>query len=171
MFPCSLSSTVTYFHCSSYSGVCSLLSLGILGKFLSDIQMIIGGITVCALGIFSFAFLKSVEMGADNSVVHYAIGIFLIYGVGYPVGHTAVIGLFSKGKSLIVKVLFSLDMFTTHATYTYLIVQLLGEDRRGLYRAGLLPLVRWLESSSQSWQGIFLSMMTSQLCSSFSVLF
>jgi len=73
--------------------------MGLLGKFLSDIQMIIGGITVCALGIFSFAFLKSVEMGADNSVVHYAIGIFLIYGVGYPVGHTAVIGLFSKGKS------------------------------------------------------------------------
>ena len=82
--------------------------------------MIIGCFTYCATGILRFAFLKSIEMGADNSVVHYAIGIFLIYGVGYPVGHTAVIGLFSKGESLIFKVLLSLISvdFTTHVTHT-----------------------------------------------------
>lgn len=77
-------------------GVCSLLSMGYLGMFLTDIQMIFGGITVCAVGIVSFSGLKSVEMGADNSIYHYIFGIFLIYGVGYPIGHTAVIGLFSK---------------------------------------------------------------------------
>ena len=79
-------------------GVCSLLSMGYLGMFLTDIQMILGGITVCAVGIVSFSGLKSVEMGADNSIYHYIFGIFLIYGVGYPIGHTAVIGLFSKGE-------------------------------------------------------------------------
>jgi len=77
-------------------GVCSLLSMGFLGKILTDIQMIIGGIIVCAVGIISFASLTSVENGADNSIVHYIIGIFMIYGIGYPIGHTAVIGLFSK---------------------------------------------------------------------------
>ncbi|KAL7543536.1 hypothetical protein ACHAXR_012811 [Thalassiosira sp. AJA248-18] len=77
-------------------GVCTLLSMGTLGKFLTDIQMIIGGITVCAVGIISFGSLQSVEMGAENSIVHYVVGIFLIYGIGYPIGHTAVIGLFSK---------------------------------------------------------------------------
>lgn len=80
-------------------GVCSLLSMGYLGMFLTDIQMIIGGITICAVGIISFASLKSVEMGAENSIVHYIIGILMIYGIGYPIGHTAVIGLFSKGES------------------------------------------------------------------------
>lgn len=77
-------------------GVCTLLSMGFLGRFLTDIQMIIGGITVCAVGIITFASLESVEMGAENSLTHYVIGIFMIYGIGYPIGHTAVIGLFSK---------------------------------------------------------------------------
>ncbi|KAL7542996.1 hypothetical protein ACHAWF_007295 [Thalassiosira exigua] len=77
-------------------GVCCLLSMGFLGRFLTDIQMIIGGIFVCVAGIISFSMLESVENGAENSIVHYAIGIFLIYGIGYPIGHTAVIGLFSK---------------------------------------------------------------------------
>ena len=79
-------------------GVCALLSMGYLGRFLTDIQMIIGGITVCALGIIGFATLESVDDGAENSIVHYVIGILMIYGIGYPIGHTAVIGLFSKGK-------------------------------------------------------------------------
>mmetsp|Transcript_28172 Transcript_28172/g.59494 ORF Transcript_28172/g.59494 Transcript_28172/m.59494 type:complete len:509 (+) Transcript_28172:63-1589(+) len=77
-------------------GVGCLLSMGYLGRLLTDIQMIIGGIAVCAIGIISFASLESVEMGAENSIVHYIIGIFMIYGIGYPIGHTAVIGLFSK---------------------------------------------------------------------------
>ncbi|KAL7537587.1 hypothetical protein ACHAWF_005827 [Thalassiosira exigua] len=77
-------------------GVCSLLSMGFLGRFFTDIQMIIGGIVVCIAGNPSFSPLKSIEMGGENSSMHYAIGILLIYGIGYPIGHTAVIGLFSK---------------------------------------------------------------------------
>ena len=84
--------------CNGIIGVCSLLSMGFLGRFLTDIQMIIGGIFVCAIGIISFAPLTSVEMGASNPTIHYILGIFMIYGVGYPIGHTAVIGLFSKGE-------------------------------------------------------------------------
>ena len=80
-------------------GVCTLLSMGYIGRVLSDIQMILGGIGIFAAGILSFAWLKSVEMGAENSIVHYVIGITMIYGIGYPIGHTALIGLFSKGKT------------------------------------------------------------------------
>jgi predicted membrane protein len=71
--------------------------MGYIGRILSDIQMILGGIGVFAAGILSFVPLQSVEMGADNSIVHYVIGITMIYGIGYPIGHTALIGLFSKG--------------------------------------------------------------------------
>ena len=79
-------------------GVYMLLSMSYLGRLLTDVQMIIGGITVCALGIIGFAPLHSVEDGADNALWRYVVGIFMIYGIGYPIGHTAVIGLFSKGK-------------------------------------------------------------------------
>eukprot|EP00984_Skeletonema_dohrnii_P012893 scaffold5264_cov125-Skeletonema_dohrnii-CCMP3373.AAC.6 len=77
-------------------GVIALLSMGQLGKYFTDIQMIVGGMTVCAVGIISFSALQSVEDGADNATWKYFLGIFMIYGVGYPIGHTAVIGLFSK---------------------------------------------------------------------------
>jgi len=77
-------------------GVMSLLCMGHLAKFFSDVQMIVGGILICSLGIISFAPLESVENGGDNAFWKYTIGIFLIYGIGYPIGHTAVIGLFSK---------------------------------------------------------------------------
>ena len=61
--------------------------------------MIIGGITVFAVGTISFASLQSVEMGAENSIVHYVVAIFVIYGFGYPIGQSAIIGLFSKGAT------------------------------------------------------------------------
>lgn len=77
-------------------GVIALLSMGQLGKLFTDIQMIVGGITVCAVGIISFSPLQSVEDGAVNATWKYFLGIFMIYGIGYPIGHTALIGLFSK---------------------------------------------------------------------------
>jgi ceroid-lipofuscinosis MFS transporter 7 len=82
-------------------GVSALLSMGWLGRFFTDVQMILGGIMVCALGIISFAPLDAVEDGGSNSILHYTLGIFMIYGIGYPIGHTAVIGLFSKGESVV----------------------------------------------------------------------
>ena len=79
-------------------GVCVLLSTGFLCRFLTDVQMILGGISLFAVGAISFSWLQSIAMGANNSLVHYFVATFMIYGVGYPIGHTALIGLFSKGK-------------------------------------------------------------------------
>lgn len=82
---------------SGMVGVCLLLNIERLGIFLNDTQMIIGGITVFAVGTMSFAPLRSVDADANNSIVHYIAAIFVIYGVGYPIGQCAIIGLFSKG--------------------------------------------------------------------------
>jgi Na+/melibiose symporter-like transporter len=98
---------------SGIVGVCSLLSIGFLGRFLTDTQMIVGGFTVLAIGTVSFASLQSVEMGAENSIVHYIVAIFVIYGFGYPIAQSAVIGLFSKGKFT-----FSLKLYSLHIELT-----------------------------------------------------
>lgn len=76
-------------------GVLSLLSMGHLAKFLSDIQLICGGMLVMACGVLSLGFL---EQDAVNPSWKFCTAIFLIYSVGYPIGHTAVIGLFSKSE-------------------------------------------------------------------------
>jgi ceroid-lipofuscinosis MFS transporter 7 len=76
-------------------GVGSLLSIGYLTEYMTDIQLITGGLVVMAMGIAS---LTSLEEGADNSPWRFTAAIFMIYAIGYPVGHTAVIGLFSKSK-------------------------------------------------------------------------
>lgn len=81
---------------NGFIGVIALLSMSELGKYFTDIQMIVGGMSVCALGIIGFSTLQSFEDGADNATWKYFVGIFMIYGIGYPIGHTAVIGLFSK---------------------------------------------------------------------------
>jgi len=76
-------------------GVIALLSMGYLATFLSDIQLISGGMVVMAIGIISLAGLD--EDGANPSW-RFTLAIFMIYSIGYPIGHTAVIGLFSKSK-------------------------------------------------------------------------
>jgi ceroid-lipofuscinosis MFS transporter 7 len=76
-------------------GVMALLSMGYLAKYFSDIQLICGGMVVMASGILSLTF---VDDDADNSGWRFFFAIFLIYAIGYPIGHTAVIGLFSKSK-------------------------------------------------------------------------
>ena len=74
-------------------GVISLLSMGHLARYLNDIQMICGGMAVMLLGVVS---LVPMEGDANNPTWQYVVAIFMIYAVGYPIGHTAVIGLFSK---------------------------------------------------------------------------
>jgi ceroid-lipofuscinosis MFS transporter 7 len=76
-------------------GVGALLSMGHLSKFLSDIQLIAGGMLVMALGILS---LSTLDEDGENPSWRFIGAIFMIYSVGYPIGHTAVIGLFSKSK-------------------------------------------------------------------------
>lgn len=76
-------------------GVVALLCMGTLESYFSDVQLICGGMIVMGGGIMS---LLGVEAGLDNSHWRYLFAMFLIYAVGYPIGHTAVIGLFSKSK-------------------------------------------------------------------------
>ena len=139
-------------------GVCSLLNIGVMGRFLTDTQMIIGGITVFAVGTVSFAALQSVEMGAENSIVHYIVAIFMIYGFGYPIAQSAVNGLFSKGKFgvLLIFILFTLNQ--RHVCC----IQLSGGDRRDIGKDGLRQLDRLPEFCSRSRQGILPIMVTLQ---------
>jgi len=76
-----------------FLGVLTLLSMGYLALYLTDVQMIVYGMITMAFGISSLASLNEDE---DNSSWRYIGAIFLIYSIGYPIGHTAVIGLFSK---------------------------------------------------------------------------
>lgn len=48
-----------------------------------------------AIGILS---LTAIDEDGANSSWRYYLLIFMIYSIGYPIGHTAVIGLFSKSK-------------------------------------------------------------------------
>jgi ceroid-lipofuscinosis MFS transporter 7 len=76
-------------------GVFALLSMGQIAKRLSDIQMISGGIFIMCLGAVSLA---DIEEGENANSWRYFISIFMIYSIGYPIGHTALIGMFSKSK-------------------------------------------------------------------------
>lgn len=76
-------------------GVVALLSMGYLAPFFSDVQLICGGMIVMATGILSLTALDEVE---PNPSWRFVLAIFMIYSVGYPIGHTAVIGLFSKSE-------------------------------------------------------------------------
>ncbi len=83
-------------------GVIALLNLGILERNCSDVHIIAGGMIVMLAGIFGLLVLDVNNQGANqnsNSDWGFVISMFLIYGIGYPVGHTAVIGIFSKSKS------------------------------------------------------------------------
>lgn len=79
-------------------GVISLLSMGYLSQIFSDIQLISGGIAIMSLSSAVFMTLEENEnVYLRNPTWKYCVSIFLMYAVGYPIGHTAVIGLFSKG--------------------------------------------------------------------------
>ena len=76
-------------------GVLSLLCMGQISRFLSDIQMIVGGMLVMIVGVLS---LTDLDDDKNYPNYRYVFAIFLIYSIGYPIGHTAVIGLFSKSE-------------------------------------------------------------------------
>lgn len=77
-------------------GVISLLCMGHITKRFNDVQIITGGMLVMVVGILSLSFLKASDRYYVNPSWRYVVAILMIYGVGYPLGHTAVIGLFSK---------------------------------------------------------------------------
>jgi ceroid-lipofuscinosis MFS transporter 7 len=76
-------------------GVASLLCMGRLEQVFTDVQLINGGMLVMVAGILSLLTIEHVDSDR-NSAWRYAAAMFLIYSIGYPIGHTAVIGLFSK---------------------------------------------------------------------------
>jgi MFS transporter, ceroid-lipofuscinosis neuronal protein 7 len=78
-------------------GVMTLLSMGRLERHMSDVHMITAGIILMIAGI---SILVPIKEDVVNPPWRYATAIFLLYGIGYPLGHTAVIGLFSKSKYL-----------------------------------------------------------------------
>jgi len=78
-------------------GVMALLSMGYLSRYFTDIQLISGGMIVTATGIMSLTAVRENEI---NASWRFFVAIFLIYAIGYPIGHTAVIGLFSKSKCI-----------------------------------------------------------------------
>ena len=79
-------------------GVLFLLSFKQLGRLFDDVELILYGIGVMVLGCLLMIRRIWAGLGA-NDLDFYAIcltAIIAMYGVGYPVGHTAVIGWFSK---------------------------------------------------------------------------
>lgn len=80
-----------------FCGVCALLSFKPLSKVLDDIQLMLGGIAVmmisCLLLIDS---IRPPTLSLQFKQKVWAVAVFLMYAVGYPIGHTAVIGWFSK---------------------------------------------------------------------------
>lgn len=79
-------------------GVFSLLSMGKLSARFNDVQLISGGMVFMAIGIASLDDLKKNIQSDFSPSWRYVVAMFMIYAIGYPIGHTAVIGLFSKSK-------------------------------------------------------------------------
>lgn len=60
-------------------------------RLLTDIQLMLGGIAVMIA-----AQLIGLSYGGEKHFVRYATSVVLMYAIGYPIGHTAVLGAFSK---------------------------------------------------------------------------
>eukprot|EP00978_Attheya_sp_CCMP212_P012487 scaffold31161_cov56-Attheya_sp.AAC.3 len=67
----------------------------ILQNRSSTTLLIVGGMLVMSTGV---ALWTTLDSDGSNQPWKYVVTIVLIYSFGYPVGHTAVIGLFSKSK-------------------------------------------------------------------------
>lgn len=87
----------TYVGTCGTIGVITLLSMGAFSVHFTDVQLISGGMITMVAGILSLAFVP--EDPDNNPSWRYVFAIFMVYSIGYPIGHTAVIGLFSKSKS------------------------------------------------------------------------
>jgi len=77
-------------------GVAFLLSFKQLGRLFDDVELILYGIAVMVVSCV-FMIRRAIPAAADADLLGIWISaMFAMYGVGYPVGHTAVIGWFSK---------------------------------------------------------------------------
>ena len=78
-----------------FLGAVILIAMGFLSQQFDDTQLTTGGIFLFVLGIFINTSLNQDEMNAHWK---YSLSMFLCYSVGYPICHTALVGLFSKRK-------------------------------------------------------------------------
>lgn len=101
-------------------GVFVLLNMDKLEQRFSDVHIISFGMLVMAIGIAS---LSTIRTDDENPSWSYTTAMFMIYAIGYPVGHTAVIGLFSKSKCGVgcvecEELLFILMLASLHQSHT-----------------------------------------------------
>jgi hypothetical protein len=73
-------------------GVGALLSMRWLCQHFNDVQLIVGGL--CFMLLSTAMFLVDSESNLGYATFVFSVG--MQYGAAYPIGHTAVIGLFSK---------------------------------------------------------------------------
>ncbi|CAM9556073.1 unnamed protein product, partial [Ectocarpus sp. 8 AP-2014] len=72
-------------------GVVTLLSMRLLCKHFNDIQLVLGGVSLMIVTCAMLA-LPPTVIGLHGFIA----AVFLVYSIGYPIGHTAVLALFSK---------------------------------------------------------------------------
>eukprot|EP00903_Cladosiphon_okamuranus_P018701 g17214.t1 len=74
-------------------GVVSLLSMRVLCRYYNDIQLVLGGVS---LMILTCLVLAVPPQAGKAGLKVFMAAVFMMYAIGYPIGHTAVLGLFSK---------------------------------------------------------------------------
>lgn len=79
------------------TGAILLLTMGVLSQRIDDTKLTIGGILFFVIGIFMNTLLDEDDI---NPKWKYTLSMFCCYSIGYPICHTALVGLFSKSKSL-----------------------------------------------------------------------
>jgi len=78
-----------------FIGAVLLMFMGLLSQWYNDTQLTIGGIVLFMTGI---VLNTQLEQDDSNPIWKYVLSMFFCYAVGYPICHTALVGLFSKSK-------------------------------------------------------------------------
>ena len=83
------------------SGVAGLVQLLMFrwtwNRFFDDVQLMFGGVCTMVVAQLIFFTYRGAEAGPPH-LWRFILCIVLVYGFGYPIGYTAVIGAFSKVK-------------------------------------------------------------------------
>lgn len=92
----SMQSGLTFSACGAV-GVLTLFLFGLLLRFASDADLVLGGLGLMAVSCLMFG---AAGWGPHEAMPlwEFYVAIALMYSVGYPVGHTALIGIFSRLK-------------------------------------------------------------------------
>jgi ceroid-lipofuscinosis MFS transporter 7 len=77
-------------------GVVSLLSMAILCKRFRDMQLIGWSLIAMAVSAITIAFSLSGGQNDITGLVFFMLATLVVYSTAYPIGHTAVLGHFSK---------------------------------------------------------------------------